>query len=161
MASGVSSGQESRDGLGRELGPRDRRRIVQRPASGDSDICSEAMADAAPPGASDGSVELQAHPLPIMHLVEQLMQPLPQAQVVLGQTMQQPVESSWHPLGAAKTAAMSRSRTLAAQKRVKRTTVRSILDDPIGFVYSNRKVSCGGVRVITAFRQRRSRSPSW
>jgi hypothetical protein len=33
-----------------------------------------------------------------MHLSAQLMQPSPQAQVVLGQTMQQPVESSWQPL---------------------------------------------------------------
>jgi hypothetical protein len=134
--------------------------FVHRPASGDSDICSAATAGVAPFGASGGSVELQAQPLPIMHLVEQLMQPSPQAHIVLGQTMQQPVESSWHPLGAAKTAAIRNRNAVAAKNRVKRGTVSSILDDRTVFVYSNRKVSCAGVRVITGFRQRRDRSRS-
>jgi len=119
---------------------------VRRPPSGDSEICSAAAAGVAPLGASGGSVELQAQPLPIMHLVAQLMQPLPQAHMVLGQTMQQPVESSWQPLGAVKTAAISNRNMLAAKNRMNRGTVRSILDDRAGFVYSNRKVSCVGVR---------------
>lgn len=79
-------------------------------------------------------MELQAQPCPIMHLVEQLMQPLPQAQVVLGQTMQQPVESSWHPLGAVKTAVIDSANTPAAENRAKRGTVRWILDDRLSFV---------------------------
>ena len=65
-------------------------------ASDDSDIGP--LGGTAAAGASGGSVELHAQPVPIMHLSAQLMQPSPQAQVVLGQTMQQPVESSWQPL---------------------------------------------------------------
>jgi hypothetical protein len=66
-------------------------------ASGDSDI--RALGGIAWPGAAAGMVELQAQPLPIKHLVVQMMQPLPQAQLPL-HTMQQPVESSWQPLEA-------------------------------------------------------------
>ncbi len=77
-------------------------------------------------GEAGGNVELQAQPWPIMHLSAQLMQLLPQAQVVLGQTMQQPVESSWHP---------ARNKNAAMVKMWgKRGTVTSILDDRFVFV---------------------------
>jgi len=77
-------------------------------------------------GEAGGNVELQAQPWPIMHLSAQLMQLLPQAQVVLGQTMQQPVESSWHP---------AKNKNVATAKmRSMRGTVTPILDDRFVFV---------------------------
>jgi hypothetical protein len=66
-------------------------------ASGDSDICG--LKGVAPFGTAVGTELVQAHPLPCMHLVAQLMQLSPQAQLPL-QIMQQPVESSWHALDA-------------------------------------------------------------
>jgi len=116
---------------------------LQRPASGDSEIGSAATsgdseigstatATCAPVGASGETVELQAQPGPSMHLVAQLIQALPQAQLPL-QTMQHPVDSSWQLPAARETAARARNR-LAAKDRVKRGKVRSILDDWTVFV---------------------------
>jgi hypothetical protein len=54
----------------------------------------------------------------------------PQAHWPLGQIMQQPVESSWHPIDAVKTAVKRNARAPAAKRRVAGGT-RSILDDRI------------------------------
>ena len=59
-----------------------------------------------------------------MHLVVQLMQTPPQAQLPL-QIMQQPVESSWHLLAVSETAA--RSKTAPAVRNLKvRSTVGTV-----------------------------------
>jgi hypothetical protein len=67
-----------------------------------------------------------------MHLVVQLMQTPPQAQLPL-QIMQQPVESSWHPAASSETAARSKNAPPVKNLKV-RSTVDWILDDSFNFV---------------------------